>query len=772
MKRRLSAILVADMVAFSRLMEVDEIGTIERQKTHRQELIDPVLDRYSGRVVKTTGDGLLVEFPSVVDAVQCAVEIQRAMIDREAGRSDSQRIQYRIGINLGDILLDDDGDVYGDGVNVAARLEQLAEPGGICISGTTYDHLKKHISVGYEPLGEIQVKNIEMPVRAYKVIIDPAAPRLVSGKPKKFAARQLALGFALVGLVGLGAISWWLQKPAVDAIGFQESALALPAKPSIAVLPLSNLSDGDEQEYFAAGLTEDIITDLSRLENLFVIARNSSFSYKGRSVKAQQISRELGVAYILDGSVQRVGEQLRINVQLIDAPKEVQIWAERYEGTLGDIFELQDRIVAQILDSLSTEFGSSDTLAAVSAETSVVEAYDLFLRGREYMRLYTPEANLKAIDLFQRAVALDPNYGLAYAYLATANWERASFGWEFYHGTEWQDRMESAIHYANLALISPSSYAYRVSAELLAVRGRHAEALDEINLALDMEPNNPEAHVSKGWILCALGRAEEAEESVRTAMRLNPDFGPSYMRVLGVSLFHQKQYRDSAKLIERVVLRQPDNKFDHAILASAYGHLGEQQLAKQAQGSYDALVEGINYSTLSVQDMGYWWYGDMFDYDLEYRNHFQQGLRKAGVPEGPGQPELDAKYRSLMSRDQDGMYWVQGAKRIDADAAKKLFDAGEAVFIDTRAAGLFDMSHIEGAVNLDLNMTYSKESLDNLANQDQQIVLYCHGTYCPYSAYASAKAIIWGFKDVYYFAGGEPEWKEAGYPISNQVLDR
>ncbi len=262
MKRRLSAILMADMVAFSRLMEVDEIGTIERQKTHRKELIDPVLNGYSGRVVKTTGDGLLVEFPSVVDAVQCAVEIQRAMIDREAGRSDNQRIQYRIGINLGDILLDDDGDVYGDGVNVAARLEQLAEPGGICISGTTYDHLKKHIAVGYEPLGEIQVKNIEMPVRAYKVVIDPAAPRLVASKPRRFATRQLALGFALVGLLGLGATSWWLHKPAGDATGPQESLLALPAKPSIAVLPLSNLSDGDEQEYFAAGLTEDIITDL------------------------------------------------------------------------------------------------------------------------------------------------------------------------------------------------------------------------------------------------------------------------------------------------------------------------------------------------------------------------------------------------------------------------------------------------------------------------------------------------------------------------------
>lgn len=290
------------------VLEIDEIGTIERRKTHRQELIDPVLNRFSGRVVKTAGDGLLVEFPSVVDAVQCAVEIQRAMIDREAGCSDSQRIQYRIRINPGDVLLDDDGDADGDGVNVAARLEQLAEPGGICISGTTYDHLKKHIAVGCEPLGEIQVKNIGMPVRAYKVIIDPAAPRLVASAPKKFAARQLALGFALVGLLGPGAISWWLQKPAVDLIGFQESPLALAAKPSIAVLPLSNLSDGDEQEYFAPGLTEDIITDLGRLENLFVIARNSSFSYKGRSVKAQQISRELGVAYILDGSVKRVGE--------------------------------------------------------------------------------------------------------------------------------------------------------------------------------------------------------------------------------------------------------------------------------------------------------------------------------------------------------------------------------------------------------------------------------------------------------------------------------
>lgn len=758
--------MMADMVGYSRLIEADEIGTIQRQKTHRKELIDPVFAQHSGRIVKTTGDGLLAEFPSVVDAVQCAVAIQRSMVKREAKLSEDQRIRYRIGINLGDVVIDDDGDLYGDGVNVAARLEQLADPGGICISGTTYDHLKAQVPVTYEPLGEVQVKNIEWPVRAYKVIFDPERPGLKVNKAKRARVSQLRLASGLVTLLAMGAAGWWwLQTPAMEIASTTENSLELPDKPSIAVLPLSNISDDSEQEYFAAGLTEDIITDLGRLENLFVIARNSSFSYKDRSVKARQIAEELGVKYILEGSVQRSGEKVRINVQLIDAPQEFQVWAERYEGKLQNIFALQDRVVGQILDSLSIELGNYKDLAQLGPETNVVEAYDLFLRGREYMRLYTPASNLKAIDFFKHAIELDPTYSRAYSYLAAAIWERASLGWEFYHGTEWQRRMESALEYVELALRSPNSDAHRVSAELLAVRGRHAEALEDVNRAVNLEPNNPDSYVSKAWILCALGRAEEAEESVRTAMRLNPDFGPNYMRALAVSLFHQAKYEEATDLLERVIRRQPDNKFDYATLASAYGHLGEKELADKAAAGYNKLVEPINYSTLSVQDMGYWWYGDMFDYNPVYRDLLQQGLRKSGVPEGPGQPELDSEYRSLINRDPDGMYWVKGAKRLSPAEAKKLFDEGGSVFVDTRAAGLFEVSHIFGAANLDLNMTYSKQTLSDLANQDQPVVLYCHGYFCPYSAFASAKAVSWGFEHVYYFAGGEPAWKDAGYPI-------
>ena len=768
MKRRLCAILIADMVAYSRLIEADEIGTLERQKAYRAGLIDPALSLYSGRIVKTTGDGLLAEFDSVVDAVQFAVEVQREMAEREADVHDDRRIQYRVGINLGDVLIDDDGDLYGDGINVAARLEQIAEPGGICISGTCYDHLKMQVPVTYEPLGEVQVKNIERPVRAYKILIDTHPPAPDLAKPKRRVPFRLVTAIGVIGLLAMGIGSWWwAQSPRSAPAGMSEFSLPLPDKPSIAVLPLSNISDNSEQEYFAAGLTEDIITDLGRLENLLVIARNSSFSYRDRSLNARQIAEQLGVAYLLQGSVQRVGEKVRINVQLIDGPKELQVWAERYEGKLTDIFDLQDRVVSQILASLSVELGNTSAVASVSTQTSVVEAYDLFLRGREYMRLYTPESNLKAIELFERAIEQDPNYSLAYAYLATASWERASFGWEFYHGTEWQNRMEAAIRYVKLALQAPTSDAYRVSAELLAVRGRHAEALDEINRAVKAEPNNAEAHVSKAWILCALGRAEEAEESVRAAMRLNPDFDPGYMRALAVSLFHQSQYEKAAELLDRVTLRQPGNKFDYATLASAHGYMGNTQPAEEAVAIYNGLMKETNYSTLSVQDMGYWWYGDMFDYSVEYRTRLQEGLRKAGVPEGPGQPDLDPEYRALMTRDGDGMYWVEGVKRIGAVEAKKLLDQDGAVLIDTRAAGLFEASHIDSAVNLDLNETYSRETLLEVAAPEEAVILYCHGYFCPYSAYASAKAAIWGFNKVHYFAGGEPAWKEAGFPTSN-----
>jgi len=367
MERRLRAIFAADMVGYSRLMEADEIGTIERQRTYFSQLLKPTIERHRGRIFKLMGDGILVEFASVVDAVQCAVDVQREMKKRESGIPEERQIKYRIGINLGDILIEGD-DIVGDGVNIAARLEQVAEPEGICISGSTYDQLKSNVEVGYESLGELKVKNISQPVRAYKVLTDPKDIGRHIVKPRRF--RQWAFsGAAAVALVLIAGVAlWWMQTnngaqviAGDDATGRGDgqTIVATPAtqvpsdRPSIAVLPFDNISGDQSQSYFSDGITEDLITDLSRVSGLFVIARNTVFTYKGRAVNVQQVGKELGVGYVLEGSVRKSGDRVRINAQLIDTKTGGHIWANRYDRKLNDVFALQDEVVQKIVKALA-----------------------------------------------------------------------------------------------------------------------------------------------------------------------------------------------------------------------------------------------------------------------------------------------------------------------------------------------------------------------------------------------------------------------------------
>ena len=345
MERRLSAILAADMVGYSRLMEADEIGTIERHKAHRRDVIDPAFAEHNGRIVKTTGDGLLAEFPSVVEAVQCAVAIQRVMEGHEADVSENRRIRYRIGINLGDIIIDDALDVFGDGVNIAARLEQISEPGGICISGTTFDHLKAQVEVGYEALGEVRVKNIQRPIRAYKVLTaSEQVGRLIEGesKPAAGSARSLVKIALVVLLTAIGGgVWWWLQPVTTEPADPSRAAYSLPDKPSIAILPFENLSGDPDQDYFADGFTEDIITNIAQSRELFVIDRNSTFTYKGQAASIKRVAEELGVRFVLEGSARRVGENMRITAQLIDTSSGAHVWAKRYDRPVESVFDVQ-----------------------------------------------------------------------------------------------------------------------------------------------------------------------------------------------------------------------------------------------------------------------------------------------------------------------------------------------------------------------------------------------------------------------------------------------
>src|SRR5271163_2825611 len=379
-ERRLAAILAADVAGYSRLMGQDEAGTLARLRTHRRELIDPKIAEHKGRIVKTTGDGILIEFPSVVEAVACAVAVQRGMVERNAGTPEDQRIVLRVGVNLGDVIVED-GDIHGDGVNVAARLEALAEPGGVCVSGTVRDHIGDRLDLAFNDIGDQSLKNIVRPVRVYRVRL--------GGMEGGTAAVSVESG----------------------------PVLAVPDKPSIAVLPFANMSGDPEQEYFVDGMVEEIITALSRIRWLFVIARNSSFTYKGQAVDVKQVGRELGVRYVLEGSVRKAGGHVRITGQLIDAATDVHLWADRFDGLIEDVFELQDKVASSVAGVIEPSLQAAETARSAGRPTADLTAYDLYLRA--YAMLLSSARQIpEALRLMEQAIARDPRYGPALAWAA------------------------------------------------------------------------------------------------------------------------------------------------------------------------------------------------------------------------------------------------------------------------------------------------------------------------------------------------------------------
>ena len=399
MDRKLAAILAADVVGYSALMERDEAGTHRRLVAGRKELFEPEIARHHGRIFKLMGDGLLAEFGSVVDAVECAVGLQRGLAERNAAVADDQRIQVRIGINLGEVIVEGE-DRYGEGVNIAARLEQLAEPGGIWVSAKVAREVEKKLAFGFEAMGEQRVKNIAEPVAAYRVRLDgpPTRPPRLA-RPSRL--RLAAAAVAILLLAG-GAVTWFTWTPAPEAVVATEPAVA-KVKPSLVVLPFANLSDDKEQGYLADGITEDLTTELARIPGLFVISRNAAFTYKGKAVQPAQIAKELGVRYILEGSTRRAGEDMRLNAQLIDAETGGHVWAERFDGQWADVFALQDKVVGSIAGALKLRLISGQGKSDIAGGTANPAAYDAYLRGLEiYLRNNTPEEFAQAADYFQR----------------------------------------------------------------------------------------------------------------------------------------------------------------------------------------------------------------------------------------------------------------------------------------------------------------------------------------------------------------------------------
>lgn len=581
-ERRLAAVLSADMVGFSRLMEVDETGTLARLKTHRIELVDPAIAKNRGRIIKTTGDGMLVEFHSVVDAVLCAAEVQRRMARRNADVPPARWIQFRIGINLGDVIVDEN-DIFGDGVNIAARLQMLADPGGICVSGAVREQVGQRLDdVEFEDLGERSVKNIARPIRTFRVRLDQT-PKTVPD-----AGRDNAV------------------------------ATAIPKKPSVAVLPLVNMSGDPEQEFFADGLTEDIITELSRFHDLLVISRNSTFVYKGKAVKLQEVAREFGVDYVLEGSVRKIGGRIRVTVQLIDAETDRHVWAERYDRELEDIFAIQDEITRAIVATLPGRVEAASHDRAKRKPTDNMVAYECVLAAKVLHHRSTRGDNAEAQRLLDRALALDPNYAHAHAWKACVLGQTWVYDWcEDREATFQRVAAELEI---TLGLDDNDSDVHRILAALNLNRDDHDKAAYHQERALALNPNYDLVVVQQGELLTWLGRPEEGIDWIKKAMRLNPYHPERFWSHLGRACYCAERYAEAAEAFSRIT--RPDHTH-HAFLAGTFAQMGNAIAA--AAHAAEVLKREPKFSVaahLSTQH---------YKHEVD-RQRYEAGLLKAGLP--------------------------------------------------------------------------------------------------------------------------------------------
>jgi adenylate cyclase len=637
-KRRLTAILSADVEGYSRLMREDEEATIRTLKTYRTAIRD-LVGQYRGRVVDSPGDNILAEFASALDAVNCAVEIQRELAERNTELPENRRMHFRIGINLGDIV--EDGErIYGDGVNIAARMEGLAEGGGICISGKVYEEVKHKLGLEYEYQGEQEVKNIPEPVRVYKVLsFAGAAPHRVVKAKKAVRKTWRNTMIAIVALLVLGAtvVIWhfYSRLPPIEPASVDRMAQTLPDKPSIAVLSFGNLSDDPDQEYFSDGLCEDLITDLSKISGLFVIARNSSFAYKGKDVKIRQIAEELGVRYVLEGSVRKVGDQVRINAQLIDATRGHHMWAERYDGRLNDIFVLQDKVTRKIVTALALKLTPDEKRLIAQRGTTNVAAHDSFLKGwNHYVRL-TAEDMVKAVVYLKEALELDPNYGRAQAALALVYWHGTRFQGPMqgllgaFKMSWWEARLR-ACQYLEVAMKNPTSIAHTLQSERYLNLRLHEKAIAEAGHALALDPNNSTCHAAMADALAFGGRPKEAIDYARNGMRLDPQNPARYLRIIALAHFCMGKLEEAASFYEDASKHDPEQGSAVVPLASTYAHLG---LDPEARATLE--MHKKRWVEITGGRAPYTLPFIMFFYPFHGRllaDRLAQGLLKAGLP--------------------------------------------------------------------------------------------------------------------------------------------
>ncbi len=584
--RRLTTILAADVVGFSRLMAADEVDTLAQLKIHRKELIEPKTAEYHGRVVKLMGDGTLMEFGSVVDAIGFAVDVQRAMLERNSSVPENRQITYRIGINIGDIMVEGD-DIYGDGVNVAARLEGLAEPGGICVSRTVFNHVTNKVDLGFEDLGEQKVKNIPEPLRVYRVnLAQTEVPRLKS-------------------------------------VFTTEQTLTLPDKPSIAVLPFDNMSGDPEQDYFADGITEDIITELSRFKSLFVTARNSTFSFKGQSLEVKEVGRRLGVRYVVEGSVRRAGKRLRITAQLIDAVNDAHLWAERYDRDLEDIFAVQDEVTRAIVTAIEPELGSVERERARRKPPESLDAWSCYQRGLWHLYRHTAEDSTKGQDLLRRAIALDSGFAAPHAALGFSLYYVVVGGLVSDPG----DRLSRALEEARAAIAANErdAFGHEVLGRILLLHGEHDASIAAHETSLGLNPNYANAHYGLAFALCFTGQPEQAMRELDEAQRLSPH-DPllwGFMTIKSFALTLLRRYDEALVWAKKAQQWPSATVWAYFSEVVPLAHLGRVKEAREA----------LERAFTVKPDLSAGFFKQIFHFkNPAEMAHVMDGLHKAGLP--------------------------------------------------------------------------------------------------------------------------------------------
>jgi adenylate cyclase len=585
--RRLAAILAADVAGYSRLMGLDEEGTLAQFTDHRCALIEPKIAEHRGRIVKTTGDGMLVEFASVVDAVRCAVEVQRGMVERNTNVPPGKRIEFRVGINVGDIIFDG-GDIYGDGVNVAARLETLSDAGGICVSQNVHDQIQNKLEIAFRDAGEQRLKNIERPVHIYHVLLNgrKEATSSKSLKQNRIGLPLLAGVLSLI-VIGSGAGWWWygrlnvLFRPLLlteDGASRNTSTVATP--PTVAVLPFLTLNAESAADYFGDGLTEDIISALGRFSELAVLARNTVFPYKGTQLKTEELGRALGARYLIEGSVRRGPDRIRVSVQLADATNGILLWSTQYNIEPMDIFSIQDDITRQITGALAVKLTKLEQARAAAKPPNDLAAYDLVLRGRAMMSRKSRSANVEARSLFQRAIEIDASYAAAYVALGDAYYTTLLQGWT-------AEPAETLQRMQNLATTAIGLDVFNTGAHALLGRvylsfRQYQKAIDELKVALDLNPSDAETYSWLGQALLFDGAVEDSIKAIETALRFDPNLDVEQLWILGTAYFLAGKMAEATRTMEQLASRDSTTAHNHIMLAAVYAESGRPDDAARA----------------------------------------------------------------------------------------------------------------------------------------------------------------------------------------------